>query len=131
MSVKLRLMRFGKTHRPFYRVCAIDTRAPRDGAYIESIGHYDPLIEDFQKGVTIDKERAAYWLSVGAQPSETVRSFLQKSHVAGIIRTKKTKKRRPSKNKNKKPTTRELQRKAAKKKAIEAANAKAGEKAEE
>ena len=119
MAVKLRLMRFGKTHRPYYRVCALDGKKPRDGAYIESIGIYDPLIEDDQKKVRIDKERAEYWLSVGAIPSNTVRTFLQNAHVTGLIKARKAKKKRPSKKKI--YTPRELSRKAAKKKKAEAA----------
>jgi small subunit ribosomal protein S16 len=138
MSVKLRLMRFGKTHRPYYRLCALDTKKRRDGAYIESIGVYDPLIEDDQKKVRLNKERAEYWLSVGAQPSDTVRSFLQRAHVTGLIKAKKSKKKRPSKTK-KIFTPRELSRKAAKKKKAEAklaataakvAGRQAGEKSE-
>ena len=99
MSVKLRLKRIGKRHRPCYRVCVMDQRTPRDGRYIESIGFYDPLIEDDMKKVRIDKERAEYWLSVGAQPSETVASFLRKAHVQGLIKPKKPRKRRPTKKK--------------------------------
>jgi len=94
MAVKLRLKRMGKTHRPHYRICAIDSRKARGGEYIESIGHYDPLILDDQKKVTIDQERAAYWLSVGAQPSETVASFLRKLQVAGAGTARPRKKRR-------------------------------------
>ena len=99
MAVKLRLMRFGKKNRPCYRVCAIDGRAPRDGAYIESIGTYDPYIENDRQKVQIKKDRAEYWLSVGAQPSETVASFLRKINVAGLIRPKKPRKKRVRKSK--------------------------------
>lgn len=118
MSVKLRLKRVGKKHRPCYRVCVMDQRTPRDGKYIESIGFYDPLIEDDMKKVRIDKERAEYWLSVGAQPSETVASFLRKAHVQGLIKPKKTRKRRPSKKKTAKATataSKKPKKKAAKK----------------
>ncbi len=94
MAVKLRLRRMGKKGRPFYRICAIDARKARGGKYIESIGHYDPHVADDAKKVTIDKERAAYWLGVGAQPSETVSSFFRKQRVEFSPPTKKKKPRR-------------------------------------
>lgn len=95
MAVKLRLKRIGKTHRPFYRICAIDARRPRGGEYIESIGHYDPLVDDDSKKIKVDRERAEYWLGVGAQPSETVASFLRKLQVSGLSRPKKKPRKRP------------------------------------
>ena len=76
--VVLRLKRFGRRHRPFYRVCAMDRRAPRNGKVIEELGWYDPLAnEDHQASLKID--RIDYWLSVGAQPSATVTSLLRKA----------------------------------------------------
>jgi small subunit ribosomal protein S16 len=95
MAVKLRMQRIGKKNRPSYRLCAIESRKARGGEYIESIGFYDPYIADDQKKVRIDRERAEYWLSVGAQPSETVWSFLRDARVAGLVRPKKPKRRRP------------------------------------
>lgn len=89
MAVKLRLKRMGKTHRPFYRVCVFDARRARGGRYIESIGHYDPFVADDQAKVTINRERAEYWLKVGAEPSETVASFLRAIKVEGLARPKK------------------------------------------
>ena len=75
--VVLRLNRMGRTHRPFYRLNAMDRRAPRGGRVIERLGWYDPLApEDRQLSINI--ERADYWLSVGAQPSKTVASLLRK-----------------------------------------------------
>lgn len=119
MAVKLRLMRFGKRNRPAYRVCAIDSRAPRDGAYIESIGVYNPFVEDDRKKVTLNKERAEYWLKVGAQPSETVASFCRLFNVSGLVRDKKPRKRRPKKTSAataaKKAAKKTKKRKAAKK----------------
>ena len=94
MPVKLRLMRTGKRNRAFYRVCVVDARRPRGGAYIESIGHYDPLVADDNKKVTINTERAQYWLSQGAQPTETVWSFLAKLRVPGLVKPKRPRKRR-------------------------------------
>ena len=75
MAVKIRLTRKGKKKQPTYRVVVADSRAPRDGRYIEQIGRYDPRQEP--SVVVIDNERAAYWLSQGAQPSDAVRKLLE------------------------------------------------------
>ena len=81
MAVKLRLKRFGRTHKPFYRLNAIDSRSPRDGVAIEELGTYDPLLKDEGKAFTVKADRVQYWLSVGAQPSDTVRSLLKKAGI--------------------------------------------------
>ena len=78
MSVKLRLKRFGRRHRPFYRINAIDCRCARDGRSIEELGYYDPIEADESKALRVNTDRVKYWLSVGAQPSETVGSLLKK-----------------------------------------------------
>ena len=91
MAVKLRLKRFGRTHGSFFRLNAIDSRAPRDGRVIEELGWYDPCGKDPEKQVSLKAERIQYWLSVGAQPSETVGNLLKKHGIA------------PSKPKKKKP----------------------------
>ncbi len=75
MAVKIRLKRFGKKHAPFYRVIVIDSRARRDGRAIEEIGKYHPTEEP--SVIVIDSERAQYWLSVGAQPSDQVMALLK------------------------------------------------------
>lgn len=75
MAVKLRLMRMGKRKQPTYRVVAADSRSPRDGRFIEIVGTYEPRAEP--SVVKIDNDRAAHWLSKGAQPTETVRKLLQ------------------------------------------------------
>lgn len=75
MAVKLRLMRMGKKRQPSYRVVAADSRAPRDGRFIEIIGFYDPRQEP--SVVRIDREKAAKWLSQGAQPTEAVARLLK------------------------------------------------------
>lgn len=75
--VVLRLKRMGRRHRPFYRINAMDKRAPRDGRVIEQLGWYDPLAKD-DKQLSIKIERVDYWLSVGAQPSKTVASLLRR-----------------------------------------------------
>ena len=95
--VKLRFMRIGKKNRPYYRLCAVDARRQRDGEYLELLGIYDPLIRDDLKKFRINKERAEYWLSVGAQPTEGVYPFLKKAHVVGLFKPKKAKHLRPKK----------------------------------
>ena len=76
--VVLRLKRMGRTHRPFYRLGAMDKRSPRNGIVIEELGWFDPLASD-EKQMSLNVERIDYWLSVGAQPSETVRNLLRKA----------------------------------------------------
>ena len=76
--VVLRLKRFGRRHRPFYRVCAMDRRSPVNGRAIEELGWYDPVASDDRK-VSLKIDRIDYWLSVGAQPSRTVASLLRKA----------------------------------------------------
>ena len=78
MAVKLRLKRTGRRHLPCYRLNAVDSRAPRDGRVIEELGLYDPLQKDPDKQTNFKRERIEYWLSVGAQPSETVANLLEK-----------------------------------------------------
>lgn len=86
MAVRLRLMRMGKTKQPVYRVVVMDQRAPRDGRYIEQVGRYDPRQDPAL--VEIDNERAADWLSKGAQPTETVEKLL---NISGAMNTMKIK----------------------------------------
>lgn len=81
MSVKLRLKRLGRTNRAFFRLNAIDSRAPRDGRVIEELGYYDPRSSDAAKQFVVNLDRCKYWLSVGAVPSETVSSLLKKQGV--------------------------------------------------
>ena len=75
MAVKIRLTRTGKKKQPSYRVVVADSRSPRDGRYIEQIGRYHPLQDP--SVIVIDTDRANYWLSVGAQPSDAVRKLLE------------------------------------------------------
>lgn len=74
--VKIRLFRVGRKHRPMYRVVVADSRSPRDGAFIEIIGHYNPLTDPAT--VDMNEEKALKWLKDGAQPTETVSSLLRK-----------------------------------------------------
>ena len=73
--LSIRLRRTGATKRPYYRVVVADSRKPRDGRFVEVLGHYDPRQDPVV--VKIDAERASYWIGKGAQPSETVRSLLK------------------------------------------------------
>lgn len=77
--VKLRLRRMGAKKRPSYRIVAADSRSPRDGDFIESVGFYDPIPDPAT--INVNVERARHWLSVGAQPTDTVRSLLRKAGV--------------------------------------------------
>jgi len=77
MAVKIRLARGGSKKRPYYRIVIADVRAPRDGRYIEKIGTHNPLLpKDHDDRIKIDLERAKYWLSQGAQPTDRVARFL-------------------------------------------------------
>lgn len=76
--VRIRMTRTGRKNRPFYRIQVLDKRERRDGAFIEQIGWYDPIAKDPAKQLKIDEARAKHWLSVGAQPSDTVRDMLAK-----------------------------------------------------
>ncbi|MBQ8160475.1 MAG: 30S ribosomal protein S16 [Clostridia bacterium] len=77
MAVKIRLKRMGMKKKPFYRVVVADDRFPRDGRFIEEVGYYNPMTSPAE--LKIDSERAKYWLSVGAQPTDTVRILLKKT----------------------------------------------------
>ena len=79
MAVKLRLKRMGSKKSPFYRIVAADSRSPRDGRIIESLGYYNPTKNPAE--VKIDAELAMKWLNNGAQPSDTVRNFLSKDGI--------------------------------------------------
>ncbi len=80
MSVKIRLKRVGTKNTPVYRVVVANGRSPRDGKFIEEIGSYQPLMKG--DNVKLDVARADYWISKGAQPSDTVASFLRKAKRA-------------------------------------------------
>ena len=78
MAVRIRMKKLGRKHRPFFRMVAIDGRAPRDGKIIEELGHYDPLVKDTDARALLNGERIAYWLSVGAKPSENCEVLIKK-----------------------------------------------------
>lgn len=79
MAVKLRLKRMGTTKKPFYRIVAADSRTPRNGRVIDEVGTYNPLTQP--ETVKIDKELALKWLTVGAQPTDTVRNLFSKAGI--------------------------------------------------
>jgi len=88
MAVKLRLKRMGSKQKPFYRVVAADSRSPRDGRFIETVGTYNPI--KTSDNLTVDEEKALYWLNNGAQPTDTVKNILSKTGVwAKFKNTKK------------------------------------------
>ena len=79
MSVKIRLKRMGSKKRPFYRIVVADSRSPRDGRFIETVGTYNPLTDP--ETVTLKEEKVMNWLDNGAQPSDTVRNILSRNGV--------------------------------------------------
>ena len=87
MAVRIRMKKMGRTHRPFYRICAMDSRSPRDGKAIEYLGTYDPFVPETDARVNLKTDRVDYWLGVGAQPSPKVAVLIRKygtngSHLA-------------------------------------------------
>ena len=120
MSVAIRLARGGAKKRPYYRIVVANSRSPRDGAFIEKIGAYNPLLaKDDPKRVVLDTERAKHWLSVGAQPTDRVARFLD---AAGV------KERAARSNPNKgKPGEKAIERAEERQAKIDAANEAAAE----
>ena len=88
--VKIRMSRLGRPHKPFYRVSAVDSRVKRDGAVIETLGWYDPCAQKGQQ-IELNGERIKYWISKGAQPSETVADLLAKHSIidAGPVKARR------------------------------------------
>lgn len=97
MSLSIRLSRGGAKKRPFYRIVVADTRAPRDGRFIEKLGTYNPMLQsDDENRVTLKQERIKYWLGVGAKPSSRVHRFLAKVGMLDSLSIpKQTKKDQP------------------------------------
>ncbi|HEY8345019.1 MAG TPA: 30S ribosomal protein S16 [Bacillota bacterium] len=79
MAVRIRLTRMGAKKRPFYRFVVADSRSPRDGRFIEILGHYNPVANPVE--LKVDKEKALDWLAKGAQPSEPVKRLFKKAGV--------------------------------------------------
>lgn len=88
MAVKLRLKRMGSKQKPFYRIIAADSRSPRDGRFIETVGTYDPVKKE--NNITVDEEKVMKWLNNGAQPTDTVKNILSQTGIwAKFKNTKK------------------------------------------
>ncbi len=83
MAVVIRMKRMGRKNREYYRICASDRRSPRDGRVIEELGTYDPHVKETDARCTLDNARVQHWLSVGAQPSDAVRTLIKKYGANG------------------------------------------------
>lgn len=83
MAVRIRLKKMGRKARPFFRLCAVDSRAPRDGKVIEELGYYDPMVRETDARAVLKGERIDYWLGVGAQPTEKAGVLIKKYGSAG------------------------------------------------
>lgn len=92
--VRIRLKRMGRKHRPFFRINAVEKKTQRDGKIIEALGWYDPLATDESKAISINTDRIKHWLSVGAQPSDTVNDILAKQGLIDAEAWKKTRQNR-------------------------------------
>ncbi|MDX2130587.1 MAG: 30S ribosomal protein S16 [Planctomycetota bacterium] len=82
--VRIRMQRLGRRNRPFYRIGAMDQRTRRNGPLIELLGTYDPVEKDPAKQVTLNEERVKYWISKGAQPTDTVRDMFAKRGLVDV-----------------------------------------------
>ncbi|QEH80276.1 30S ribosomal protein S16 [Sphingomonas sp. C8-2] len=128
MAVSIRLARGGAKKRPYYRIVVADARSPRDGAFIEKIGAYNPLLaKDDPKRVVLDTDRAKHWLSVGAQPTDRVARFLDAAGVQERAARNNPKKAEPGEKAKERAEERAAKLAAAE----EAANAPAEEPAAE
>jgi small subunit ribosomal protein S16 len=83
VTVRIRMKMLGRKHRPFFRICAMDSRVPRDGRAIEELGIYDPMVKDENARAILKNDRIDYWLGVGAQPSEKVQVLIRKFGTNG------------------------------------------------
>lgn len=87
MAVRIRMKKLGRKHRPYFRICAVDSRKPRDGKVLEELGSYDPMIKETDARALLVGERIDFWISKGALPSDNVRVLIKKygtngSHLA-------------------------------------------------
>lgn len=83
MAVRIRMKKLGRRHRPFFRICAMDSRNPRNGRVIEELGYYDPMVKETDARAVLKADRIDYWLSVGAQPSQNVKVLIKKYGTDG------------------------------------------------
>ncbi len=108
MAVVIRMKRTGRKNRPSFRISATDSRNPRDGRTLETLGHYDPASPREAQQLSLDVERVRYWLSRGAKPSETVASILRRQRVERPARKKG--RARPGRSKKTRTKVRRAQR---------------------
>jgi small subunit ribosomal protein S16 len=80
IMLRIRLRRVGKKGRPYYRIIVADQRSPRDGAFVELLGHYDPMQDP--PAITLDEEKAKAWMKKGAQPSDSVKQLLARRGIS-------------------------------------------------
>jgi small subunit ribosomal protein S16 len=83
VAVRIRLKKMGRAHRPYFRLCAVDHRSPRDGRVIEELGHYDPMCPETDARAQLKGDRIDYWVSVGAQPSDKAKVLIKKYGTNG------------------------------------------------
>jgi small subunit ribosomal protein S16 len=83
VAVRIRMKMMGRKHRPFFRICAVDSRNPRDGRVLEELGTYDPMVNDTDARALLKAERIDYWLGVGALPSLRVKTLIKKYGAGG------------------------------------------------
>ncbi len=83
MAVRIRMKKLGRKKRPFFRICAVDSRCPRDGRVLEELGTYDPVLPETDARAILKGERIDYWLNVGAQPSVNVKVLIKKYGTEG------------------------------------------------
>lgn len=120
--VRIRLKRMGRRNRPFYRINAVEKRTQRDGKILENLGWYDPMAPDASKQVSVNGDRVKHWLSLGAQPSDTVNDILAREGVIDAEAWKADRAARSAKNREA-AVKRAEEKAAAEKAAAEAAAA--------
>lgn len=103
MAVKIRLKRMGAKKRPFYRVVIADSRSPRDGRFIETVGTYNPISQPAE--IKLDEEKILLWLGNGAQPSDTVRNLLSNAGILAKYNESKSGKKPAKKTTTKEAST--------------------------
>jgi len=81
LAVRIRLKRVGAKHKPCYRIDVFDSRAPRDGKSLETVGTYDPRAKQLAQKTTLKRDRVVYWLDKGAKPTDTVKNILKKNGI--------------------------------------------------
>ena len=128
MSLKIRMSRGGAKKRPFYRIVVADSRMPRDGRFIEKIGHHNPMVpKGHPDRVVIDLERAKHWISNGARPSDRVARFLADAGEWTRTYNEQPKKSQPGEAAQERAAAKAEKAKAAEEAAAEAAAAPAEE----